>query len=256
MNSTPYFSIIIPTYNSFKKLLRALESLQNQTFQNFEVIIIDDGSTDETSQKIAEVLSPRFFYFYKTNGGPASARNFGIQKATGKYLCFLDADDEFLPNKLSVFYQACEQNHLFLFSDAEFINETSDESYFFSSRVTVFQHTSFLELLRNNFIVTSTVCIKTSLLFQTNYFDESPEIQFAEDYDLWLKIAYNYPLTYISHSLTKYYIHETNHSKNIQNTIRALKKIYLKWIFTSPIAVKQLLKYSIVGFYHKIGWRF
>lgn len=92
-------SIIIPVYNGEDKILKTLESLKNQTYQNFEILIVDDGSTDNTLKTIKNITreSQNFKIFTKDNGGVSSARNLGIENAVGKYICFLDADD-FLEN--------------------------------------------------------------------------------------------------------------------------------------------------------------
>jgi len=252
MNHFPFFSIIIPTYNSFNTLLRALKSLHEQTFQDFEIIIVDDGSNDNTNQNILAYLDEKTHYFYKTNGGSASARNLAIEHAKGQYLCFLDADDEFMPDKLAQYYQYCQDNHLFLFSDALYIDENKKSEYLFSEQTDSFEDQSFSHLIKNNFIVTSTVCIQKTLLSQKPYFNESC---FIEDYDLWLKIAQYTPITYLPKPLTRYYIHDSNQSNNILKTIKALIQLYFKWSFVSMAAFKQLCKYTIVFLMYKIGIR-
>ncbi len=250
--SQPYFSIIIPTFNSYEKLLRAIESIKSQTFTDFEVIIVDDGSTDGTQVKIQESIYEKIHYFYKANGGPASARNLGIKEASGEYICFLDADDEFMPEKLLEYYTASQNGEVFLFSDAEYFNEKTKSSTLFSSKEQMPYGNCFQSLMENNFIVASTVCVKKSVLESTAYFDEA---LFVEDYDLWLKIAQKYPLTYIEIFLSKYYIHESNISSNVQRTYTSLIAIYSKWSFSSLIAMKNLLKYTFVLSLHRMGIR-
>jgi glycosyltransferase involved in cell wall biosynthesis len=92
-------SVIIPVYNSSEYILEALDSVFAQSFKDFEVIVVDDGSTDDTRQKIQN-YSHKIRYFYQENGGPSKARNLGIRESTGKYIAFLDADDVWLPSKL------------------------------------------------------------------------------------------------------------------------------------------------------------
>ena len=94
-------SIIIPTYNRETKISRAINSVVNQTYKNWELIIIDDGSKDDTKNVIKPYLKDkRIKYFYQKNSGVASARNLGIKKSTGEYLAFLDSDDECLNNRI------------------------------------------------------------------------------------------------------------------------------------------------------------
>ena len=90
----PFFSIIVPCYNSAAFITRCIRSIQNQSFDSYEVIFIDDFSPDNTSQIIKNYKEKKFRIFkLKKNLGPAAARNFGIKKSRGKYICFLDSDD-------------------------------------------------------------------------------------------------------------------------------------------------------------------
>ena len=100
MEKKSIVSIIIPTYNSVSFVTEAIDSALNQTFQDFEILVIDDGSTDETKKVLTEKYGDSIKYLYKENGGVSSARNYGIEKAKGKYIALLDADDVWLPEKL------------------------------------------------------------------------------------------------------------------------------------------------------------
>jgi glycosyltransferase involved in cell wall biosynthesis len=110
MPETPFFSIIIPTYNRADKLDIPIKSILNQQFKNWELIIIDDGSTDETNALIQTYSSHNIHYFYQQHQGRSTARNLGISKARGNYICFQDSDDEYLPNHLQTLYEAILQN--------------------------------------------------------------------------------------------------------------------------------------------------
>lgn len=105
----PFFSIIIPTYNRADLISDAIESVIKQTFLDWELIIIDDGSTDHTLNVIKTFNEPRIKYFFQQNQERSAARNNGIQRAEGDYICFLDSDDCYLSNHLSVLYQAIVQ---------------------------------------------------------------------------------------------------------------------------------------------------
>lgn len=104
----PIFSIILPTYNRAKLLTRSIDSVLRQTFTNWELIVIDDGSTDNTKSIVRKIYDKRIKYFYQENQERSVARNNGIAKAKGLYICFLDSDDFYLPNHLSLFHQALE----------------------------------------------------------------------------------------------------------------------------------------------------
>jgi glycosyltransferase involved in cell wall biosynthesis len=110
MPETPFFSIIIPTYNRADKLDIPIKSILNQQFKNWELIIIDDGSTDETNALIQNYSYFNILYFFQPNQGESAARNLGISKARGNYICFQDSDDEYLPNHLQTLYEAILKN--------------------------------------------------------------------------------------------------------------------------------------------------
>ena len=110
MPETPFFSIIIPTYNRADKLDIPIKSIINQQFKNWELIIIDDGSTDQTNDLIQNYSSHNFHYFYQQHQGRSTARNLGISKAKGTYICFQDSDDEYLPDHLQTLYEAILKN--------------------------------------------------------------------------------------------------------------------------------------------------
>lgn len=95
------FSIIIPLYNKRTLIKKSIDSIQSQSCQNFEIIVVDDGSTDDSAIYVKQFVDSRIKYYYKENGGVSSARNYGIDKANGEWVIFLDADDEMLPDTLS-----------------------------------------------------------------------------------------------------------------------------------------------------------
>lgn len=99
------FSIVLPTYNRKHMIQKAINSVLEQSYSNWELIIIDDGSNDDTNEFIQTYNDPRIKYHYQDNQGKGPARNLGVEKAIGQYICFLDSDDSYLPNHLSSFYQ-------------------------------------------------------------------------------------------------------------------------------------------------------
>jgi len=124
----PYFSVIIPTYNRAHSIRKAIDSILNQSFQDFEIIIIDDASTDHTKEVVAKINDNRVHYILNsTNQERCISRNIGISKAKGEYICFLDSDDYHLPDhleKLHVFIQAKKDKVAFFFTNAW--NETEE----------------------------------------------------------------------------------------------------------------------------------
>lgn len=244
----PFFSVIIPVYNGEKYIGYAIESVKKQIYTNYEIIIIDDGSTDNTRIRVEPFLNDNIHYVFQINQGVGEARNRGIKKAKGEYVCFLDADDAFMPNKLLEYYFICLKGSVFIFSDALYIDEIQNSSYFFSKRTKIFQGKCHTKLLKNNFIVTSTVCIKKSLLKDKKF----STCSFIEDYELWLELAKKHPLTYVPSPLSYYRIHNSNISKNVQRTLYALTILYFKWSTCSFIAVKQCIRYGILYIFYRL----
>jgi GalNAc5-diNAcBac-PP-undecaprenol beta-1,3-glucosyltransferase len=106
---SPFFSVIIPAYNRAYILPRTIQSVLNQQFENWELIIIDDGSKDNTAELMKQYSDERIHYHYQNNSERSAARNNGINRSKGKYICFLDSDDEFLPEHLSGLYRFIQE---------------------------------------------------------------------------------------------------------------------------------------------------
>lgn len=105
------FSVIIPLYNKGSLIKRTIDSVLSQTFQDFEIVVVDDGSTDDSGLFVKEYKDERVKYYFKENGGVSSARNYGIKKSNNEWLVFLDADDQLLPNSLAVYYKMHIEYH-------------------------------------------------------------------------------------------------------------------------------------------------
>lgn len=184
---SPKVSVIMPVYNSEQYVLLAIDSVLNQDYQNFELIIINDNSTDNTleilNQKVPNSSENIILKSISTNKGQGYCRNVGVKLAKGDYIAFIDSDDIWLPNKLS-----CQMNFIlkqkivFSFTNLSFINESGKvlkkKLTFTKDKV------NYSILLRNNFIPTSTVIISKKILLKYKF----PEIRVKQDYALWLEI--------------------------------------------------------------------
>ena len=124
MDKSPFFSIIIPAYNSASTIQMSIDSVLKQTFSDFEIIIVDDGSSDRLEEVVLSYLSTNVFLVRQENAGPAAARNRGVEKATGNYLIFLDSDDWLASDFLALTFESCSSaNYSLALSTAVFINE-------------------------------------------------------------------------------------------------------------------------------------
>lgn len=188
-------SVIIPTYNRENFILESVESVLNQTFQDFELIVVDDGSTDSTVKKLQPFFS-KIIYIKQPQKGPSAARNTGVRVSVGAWICFLDSDDLWMPKKL-------EKQIEFLRSNSEAkICYTEEIWYRQGRRVNPAQkHRKFSgwiyeKMLPLCIISPSSVMLHRSIFEDVGLFDES--LPACEDYDLWLRIGTKYPVYLLS----------------------------------------------------------
>ena len=232
---TSLVSVVIPTYNSGRFIAQAIQSVLDQSYARYEVIVIDDGSTDETKDVLRE-FDGRIRYLYQANRGPSAARNAGIRLARGEYICFLDADDIWTPNKLEVQLTFMEQHPDIglVFSDEEEISAEGDicqsllaQSRFHSDLVSQKPlQDAFRKLLIENRIPTSTVMVRKACFAKAGLFDES--LRVVEDRDMWLRIAANFGIACLPLILGKKREHEGNISTNSELTLRSRIEVWKK----------------------------
>ena len=173
-------SVIIPSYNSASCIMRAIESVLNQTYENLEVIIADDASADDTRSIVSQIKDPRVKLIARQqNGGAAAARNTATQAASGRYIAFLDSDDYWTPHKLSVQVEKMQEEDSG-FSCTDYINKAKNRGLL----VKMPQEINYRSLLRGNVINTSTVVYDSGKLGK-NYM---PALAKAEDYATWLSL--------------------------------------------------------------------
>lgn len=209
-----FFSIVIPVYNRADIICKTLESVSTQNFQEWECIIVDDGSTDNTQEKIKDFIKTdsRFKYIYQNNAERSAARNNGIKNAKGEYICFLDSDDFFLKNHLEVLHKCIElQNNPICMFFTNYFNLKENE--IIPINIPIFNNEYGIKYLLENPIIPARTCIHKNIL-STELFDE--DIVVVEDLILWLKIAHKYKIYHISEPTVLYNIHDDN-SVNIKN---------------------------------------
>ncbi|MGA2667497.1 MAG: glycosyltransferase [Ignavibacteria bacterium] len=221
-------SIIIPTYNRSKLLLECVQAILRQTYDNFEILIIDDGSTDDTEKNITALNDNRVIYNkFNKIGNLSVLRNYGVNQSKGEIVAFCDDDDLWLQEKLEIQLKFIDSFNM-ICSNAEIVNlegSLISEKYF-SDFVTNKQlNTSHLFL--KNFVITSTVLLKKNILPQIP-FDTLGYGSTAEDYDLWLKLSLNNLIYFINKNLIKYRFHSnlshTQYPLIFVNSINILNK--------------------------------
>ena len=206
-NIDPLVSVIISTHNRVYLLRHALQSVLDQTYQNLEIIIVDDASNDMTQKFVSGIADKRVIYLrHNLNKGPSAARNTGIQSAHGQYICFLDDDDSWLPEKVE------KQIHKFgVLPDVVGLvycgcNIVSGKNGKVIDRIyPKFRGKVLRKLLYSCFLLSPTIMVKKKLLDKTRGFDE--KLESSEDWDMWLRLSKICNFDFVDSVLANYYIH-------------------------------------------------
>lgn len=228
----PIFSIIIPTYNSIKTLDKTLRSVLNQSFKHYEIIIVDDGSTDNTFTKLKSFKDTRIKLFkIKRSGGPAKPRNYGISKSSSNWICFLDSDDIWEKNKLSILYKFIKRKKFDVLCHNEYLKQDNNIQI---SKYGPFKKNFYKHLLINgNSLSTSATMLNKNFLKKNNLkFNESRNFVSVEDYDLWMMFAKkNANFLFIDNILGTYLIHNNGISQNNVKHFNNLKNLLFYHVF-------------------------
>lgn len=229
-------SVIMPAYNAENYLEASVQSVLNQTYINWELIIIDDGSKDCTSQIAQKYknIDKRIHYIYQINSKQAVARNNGIKHAKGEILAFLDSDDLWLPQKLEISLKYFDLNKQdLIFTDAYYCSDQVinvldknynkmdilDEEYSYENGIVAF--------IKGNRIPMLTVLVKKDVIEEAGLFDE--KFTLAEDYDMWLRLLKNNCVfKAISLPLSIYRIHQNSSSSSDRLAIDSVLKSIMK----------------------------
>jgi glycosyltransferase involved in cell wall biosynthesis len=226
-------SIIVPTYNRAHLVTETIDSILAQTVKDFELIVVDNESTDNTEEVIKSYTDGRIRYFqHQNNGLIAVNRNYGISKANGEYIAFCDDDDLWMPEKLERQIKLLDLNKELglVYSDSYIMDENGNLGrYTLLSGSKLFRGNVFDKLFQSNFIPMPTVMIRREVLSKVGGFD--PKYRIAQDYDLWLKIAEHYPIDFTDEPLAKYRIHgRSTISKNRELAINEGFQLTEYWL--------------------------
>lgn len=211
----PSISVIVAAYNKQASIPKTLESLMNQTFRDFEIILVDDGSTDQTGTVAAQWESPLLHYYYQENKGVTAARNKGVELSRGRYLTFLDADDWVAPDWLEQFYRLLQTEQFdIVFCDVEVIDQLKKSSKRTKAR---FPYRGTIED-RNGLFLTGAFCVQRTFFIQLGQYD--PKIRFGENAELSFRFQLVRPRTGFTDQTGLFYeITGTGGGKNYRNKI-------------------------------------
>lgn len=250
----PKVSIIIPAYNSLTYLPTAINSVFRQTFQDFELVIIDDGSSDKTADWVSCLTESQIKLISQDNQGASTARNIGIANSEGEYIAFLDADDLWRPSKLTKQVERLDNLPQvgLVHCWTEFTNAQGDKtgkvmtSY---GEGTVWKEMVLYNLLRCG----STPMIRRTCFESLGVFDTA--LKYAEDWDMWIRIASQYEFSIINEPLVFYREHEDNKSKNYEGQLESFCKIIDKAIDSRSENLRSLQRRAYGRAHLHAAWR-
>lgn len=234
------FSIIIPTYNRAELIETTVRSVLSQSFTEFELIIVDDGSTDNTNELIKNMNDKRIKYFWKKNEERGAARNFGVQKAIGEYINFLDSDDILYSNHLMEAAKIIEEEspEIFLFNYDIFNKQTE-----MLNRNVLSQNIKVGKtILSGNFISMNSVFVKREIL-KVHPFVEDIKFVGGEDWLLWLKLSVRFNIKYFPITTSKIVQHQARSVMQFNEN---------SFIYRTNVLVDELEKDQV--FFEKKAW--
>ena len=188
---TPFISIVIPTYNRADLIPIAIQSVLDQTYQNWELIIVDNFSDDDTKEVVESFADHRISMLQlPRTGSVAASRNFGVLHSKGEWIAFLDSDDWWFPEKLSMVFKAIQSQPDLIYHDLQIVSGEDDEKSKKKTKSRKLKSPIFFDLLQNgNDIALSSVTLRKSTFAKVGGMNESPTFFAVEDYDTWLRIA-------------------------------------------------------------------
>ena len=212
----PFFTVIIPVYNKEEFIENTIKSVLQQSFSDFELILVNDGSTDNSEVQIQQFSDNRITFYTKENGGASSARNFGLEKAKAKFITFLDADDYWYPDFLHEMASSIEEfpNHK-IFSAAI---EVENDKVVFPSQYSIKKSSEreivdyFVASMKTTIICTSCAVFEKSVFEKVGHFDT--EIKSGQDTDMWIRMGLEFPVVFSWKILARYVYDPNSLSRN------------------------------------------
>jgi len=240
-------SIIMPAYNAERYVADAIRSVLAQTYKDWELVVVDDGSKDGTGEVVRGLAArdARIRYVARENGGQAAARNTGIRASRGPLVAFLDADDLWVEEKLELQLRALAETGADVLSSNGFVFEDDDTSVEAYELSTVPGRTEGAEMFRLlyafNRIQIQSVLVRRELLAKVGLFDEDRRYQNCEDYDLWLSLAAAGALFYgMEEQLIKYRRHAAASTHRLSNVLRPMVEVKKKHGRTAVLGEKEV----------------
>jgi len=250
----PKISVVIPVYNGEKTIQKTIESVLKQTWQDFELIVINDGSQDATLEILSSIQDPRLQILSYDNAGLASSRNRGIDQAQGEFISFLDADDLWTSDKLEAQFQALQEHPeaAVAYSWTDYIDQLSQ--FLHSGRHITINGNVYQHLLVNNFLENgSNPLIRKQALNQVGKFDTS--LKAGEDWDMWLRLAVHYQFVAVPLPQILYRVSADSMSSQIKNQEIECLKVIEKTFKSAPESQQNLKCLSLSNLYKYLTFK-
>lgn len=254
--SLPEVSVIIPNYNQGHYVSDAIQSVLDQTFRSFEIIVVDDGSTDNSQEVIAR-FGDQVRYIWQENRGLSGARNTGIRAAKGQWIGLLDADDLWLPTFLETMMEISKRHAeaVVFYANASYINEEGIELRQNTGAKFPPEDAFYETLLRANFLIPSTILIHKPTIMEAGLFDEN--YRACEDWDLWLRLAPHHRFIGTFTLLVCYRLHASSLSADPTRMQKAVQSVVEKhfgaddgkpqnWTKEKRIAFGSIYRYRVM----------
>ena len=250
----PKVSVVIPAYNAVDYLIKTLENVFDQTFTDFEVIVIDDGSSDRTIESISNLTNPNLKIVRQANQGVAVARNKGIELASGEYIAFLDSDDLWHPTKLEKQVQCLDTN-----PEVGLVNTWIKNIDEHGNELSIVQAPEvegnvWNQIIEENIILCGSIpMIRRSCFEKVGVFDF--ELLSAEDWDMWIRLAAKYSFALVKEPLVLYRQHLKSKSRNLDKHLHYRLKIIDKTFQSVPPQLQYLKDRAYGRAYLSIAWK-
>lgn len=241
-------SVVVPAYNASSTIIETIASVQKQTFSDFELIIINDGSTDNTLEILNTIQDSRIKIFSYENGGLSVARNRGISHATGEFIAFLDADDLWASDKLELQLAALKQHPKagVAYSWTHFMDEQGES--FHADKPIFFEGNVYPQLLVHNFIASgSNPLIRKQAIESVGEFN--PSVSGAADWDYWLRLAAQWPFTVVPKPQIFYRQSSSSMSSKVEFMEECQIQVIEQAFLSAPRELQALKKHSLAYIY-------
>ena len=251
----PVVSVVMPTYNHAAFIGEAIHSVLSQTYGDFELIVVDNYSADDTESIVRGFNDPRIEYLkFSNNGVIAASRNVALKTARGEFIAFLDSDDTWTPDKIETQLEYLKANPNVALVCGSLVTRRDNEPFSTAGGLSgaVISGFSYNWLLDRNFVFCSSVMVRREILDRVGLFDENPEMVSSEDWDLWLRIARRHRVTRIPKHFGSYRVHGSNVSGGA-GKMRPIECALRKHLEKRWIALSRLNR-SMAYFSFGLGW--